>query len=170
MATATRTAAVATRARGGAATRPSTRPAPRPVETKRPDLQLVAQSRRERRRLIGFIVAAGILVALFLIVCAQTLIISQQGHIDSVNRSIASAQSHAEQLRLELAQLQSPQRITSEATSRLGMIPAPTPMYLQPRSTDEQRAAEIPPAPVPTTAAKAKVVTSTPAAPSGTTR
>lgn len=149
MATATRAAAVATQARRSATARTAPRPAPRAPERERPELRVVEQARRERRRRVGLLVSIGVAVAMFAIAGSQTLIISQQGHIDSVNRGIASAEDRAEALRLELAELKSPQHITSEATTRLGMIPAPTPVYLQPRPTDDQRAGEIPPTPAP---------------------
>lgn len=159
MATATRTAAVATQARRSATARTAPRPAPRAPERARPELRVVEQARRERRRRVGLLVSIGVALAMFAIAGSQTLIISQQGHIDSVNRGIANAEDRAQALRLELAELKSPQHITSEATTRLGMIPAPTPVYLQPRSTDDQRAAELPPAPAPAptwTAAKTR--------------
>lgn len=116
----------------------------------RPGLRVVTEARRERRRRIGVLALIGLAIAMFAVVGSQTLIVSQQAHIDRVNNQIADAETRARELHRELAQLQSPQHITSEATSRLGMIPAPTPVYLQPRDTDDARAAEMP-APTPTT-------------------
>jgi hypothetical protein len=97
----------------------------------------------------------GVVVVLFAIAAAQTLIISEQAHIDRVNNRIAEAETRAELLRVELAQLQSPQNITTAATTRLGMIPSPTPVYLQPKTTDDARAGETPPAPTPKAVPKA---------------
>jgi hypothetical protein len=142
---ATRTAAVAATARRAGAFR-----GPDRVTEDRPGLRVV-EARRERRRRIGVIALIGLAVAMFAVVGSQTLIVSQQAHIDHVNTAIADAESRARELHLELAQLQSPQHITSEAATRLGMIPAPTPVYLQPRLTDDARAGEMPPAPTPTT-------------------
>lgn len=120
-------------------------------ETLRSRLSIVDRTAPERRR-IGFIsLVLGVVAVLFGIAGAQTLIISEQAHIDRVNGRIVAAEARAEQLRVELAQLQSPQNVTSVATTRLGMIPAPTPVYLQPRPTDDARAGEMPPAPTPTT-------------------
>lgn len=125
-------------------------------------LRLVDRTAPERRR-IGLIAGVvGVVVVLFAIAAAQTLIISEQAHIDRVNNRIAEAETRAEQLRVELAQLQSPQNITTVATTKLGMIPAPTPVYLQPKSTDDARAGEAPPAPTPTTIARATATTAAP--------
>jgi hypothetical protein len=99
---------------------------------------------------------------LFAIAAAQTLIISEQAHIDRVNNRIAEAETRAELLRVELAQLQSPQNITAAATTKLGMIPSPTPVYLQPKMTDDARAAEMPPAPTPKAVPKATATTVAP--------
>ena len=98
-----------------------------------------------RRRGIGVIIGVALALVLFAIVAAWTLVYSGQAHIDRVNAKIAAAESRAEELRVQLAALQSPQYVTSRATSVLGMIPAPTPVYLQQRSTDDARAAELPP-------------------------
>lgn len=144
--------------------------APRGTPSSRPELRVVDAAVRQRRRRIGYGVAAGLAVALFAIVGSQTLIVAQQGHIDSVNRQIADAQARAVELRVKLAELQSPQYITTAASTRLGMIPAPTPVYLQPRATDDQRAAELPATTPPTTAWKAKSTTPTTAAPKATIR
>jgi len=125
-------------------------------------LRLVDRTAPERRR-IGLIAGVAVVVVfLFAIAAAQTLIISEQAHIDRVNNRIAEAETLAEQLRVELAQLQSPQNITTAATTKLGMIPSPTPVYLQPKLTDDARAGEMPPAPTPTTVPKATATTVAP--------
>ncbi len=113
---------------------------------------------RNRLRILVAVIAIG---AMFLIVAAQTFVVAQQRHIDQVNRAIAAETTRAEQLRLELAERQSPQRITAEASLRLGMIPAPTPIYLQPRADDDARAAELPPT-TPITAAPRAATPTTP--------
>jgi len=149
MATATRPAVGAR----SAAPRTGTRQRPAP---KRAPLRVVEQ--RQRRIRVG-IFAIGIVTAImFAIVVAQTMVISQQGHIDSLNRRIAQAEGRAEDLRVELAALQSPQHVTTEAANRLGMIAAPTPLYLLPKANDDERAAEVPPI------SKPKVTTPAPSA------
>lgn len=123
--------------------RRSAQPAPHREDRRRPDLRIAVLP--EHRKRIGYGVASFIAVALFAIVGFQTILNSGQANIDSLNRSIAAEQERALELRLEIAELQSPQYITTAASTRLGMIPAPTPVYLQPRATDDDRAAELPP-------------------------
>lgn len=88
---------------------------------------------------------AALMAVLFVVAVAGTLVIGEQAHIDRTNARIAEAEARAEVLRVELAQLKSPQYVTSRAATVLGMIPAPTPVYLQPRAVDDDRAAELPP-------------------------
>ena len=118
-------------------------------------LRLVDRTAPERRRIGLMAGIIGVVVVLFAIAAAQTLIISEQAHIDRVNNRIAEAETRAELLRVELAKLQSPQNITTAATTRLGMIPSPTPVYLQPKTTDDARAGETPPSPTPKAVPKA---------------
>ena len=154
-------ARVATEARRSAALRA-------PQETLREGirsrLRLVDRTAPERRRIGVIVGVACIVFFLFAIAAAHTLIISEQAHLDRVNNRISEAETVAEQLRVELAQLQSPQNITAAATTRLGMIPAPTPVYLQPKATDDARAGEMPPPPTPTTVPKATATTAAPKA------
>lgn len=127
-------------------------------ESFRSRLRIVDRAAPERRH-IGWFAGIAVVVMLFVIAGAHTLIISEQAHIDRVNNRIAEAETRAELLRVELAKLQSPQNVTSAATTRLGMIPAPTPVYLQPKATDDARAAEMPPPPTPTTIARSSATT-----------
>jgi hypothetical protein len=85
------------------------------------------------------------MAVLFGVAVAGTLVIGEQAHIDRTNARIAAAEERAEELRVQLAELKSPQYVTTRAATVLGMIPAPTPVYLQPRPTDDERAAEQPP-------------------------
>lgn len=136
----------------------------------RPELRVVAPATRRRRTWQVGTLAGGLLfLAMFIIVGAQTLIVQQQRHIDDVNTRIASAEQEAESLKIDLAELQSPERIVSEAKDRLGMVQAPSPVYLQPRAEDDTRAAEVPPLAPPTTAAKATKATTPTSTPKSTT-
>jgi hypothetical protein len=149
----------------------------------RPELKVVAPAARRRRSWQVGTVAGGLLfVAMFVIVGAQTLIVQQQRHIDQVNGRITAAEDQAEQLKMDLAELQSPERIVNEAKGRLGMVQAPSPVYLLPGADDDTRAAEVPAATPSTTVPKAttpttaksgstsKTTTPTTTAKSGTTQ
>lgn len=117
-----------------------------------------------RRGLLKFrgagvvILLVALIVSMFAVAGAHTLLIGQQAHIDATNSRIAKAEARAEELRVELAELQSPQYVTMRASTALGMIPAPTPVYLQPKLNDDERAAEIPPI-TPTTVARTTATT-----------
>lgn len=118
-----------------------------------------------RRRGAGVVFGLGaVVISMFAVAGAHTLLISQQAHIDRTNIRIASAEARAEELRVQLAELQSPQYVTTRAATALGMIPAPTPVYLQSRADDDARAGEMP-ATTPTTAARPAATTATTAAP-----
>lgn len=138
-----------------------------------PELQVVAPAVRRRRGWQVGTVAGGLLfVALFAIAGAHSLIVQQQRHIDDVNGRITVAEDRAEALKVELAELQSPERIVQEARDRLGMVQAPTPVYLQPKADDDAKAAEVPATTPPTTVAKAttsgaKTTSSTPKSTTG---
>lgn len=113
-----------------------------------------------RRRGAGVVLGlTALVVAMFAVAGANTLLISQQAHIDRTNARIAGAEARAEELRVELAELRSPQYVTTRAATTLGMIPAPTPVYIQQRATDDARAAEVPTTTPPTTARAATTTT-----------
>jgi len=137
----------------------------------RPELRVVEPaSRRRRGWQVGTIAGLLLFLALFAVAGAHTLIVQQQRHIDDVNARIASAEEEAEALEVALAELQSPERIVREARERLGMVPAPSPVYLRPAETDDARAAEVPP-PTPTTVATTpSTARSTTAASASTTK
>lgn len=115
-----------------------------------------------RFRGMGVVVLLVALIAtMFAVAGAHTVLIAQQARIDRTNARISAAEVRAEELRVQLAELQSPQYVTMRASTALGMIPAPTPVYLQPRLNDDERAAEVP-ATTPTTAARAATPATTP--------
>lgn len=139
-----------------------------------PGLKVVEPTRRRRRNWqVGTVAGLVLFVALFLIAGAQTLIVQQQGHLDGLNDKIDTAEQESERLRVEVAELQSPERIESEAETRLGMVRASTPVYLLPRIDDDARAADVPPTtvarPTPTTTVPTKASKDSKAAAKSTT-
>lgn len=140
--------ASARRASSAARSRREVTPTRRRDVTEQPTGLRVAAGRVRRLRpgWLGVVLGGAALMAvLFAVAVAGTLVIGEQAHIDRTNARIAQAEARAEELRVELAQLKSPQYVTTRAATVLGMIPAPTPVYLQPRPTDDDRAAERPP-------------------------
>lgn len=140
-------------------------PAPLPEGEDRPDLRVVGRVRR-RRWQVGTVAGIILFAALFAVAGFQTLIVSQQKRLDDLDARIATQTDSGQRLDDQLAELQSPQRITSEATQRLKMVAPPGVAYLQPRPDDDARAGEVPAATPPTTALPA----TTPKAPSTTVK
>jgi len=114
------------------------------------DLTVVAEQRRQANIRSGVVVGLGIFLVMFVMLASHTLVIGQQKTLDSLNRQIQTEQHNAQDLNAQIAELQSPVRVTRDAAALLGMVPAPTPVYLEPRPDDDARAAEAPPAPAAT--------------------
>ena len=60
----------------------------------------------------------------------QNLLISEQYGIDKLDERLQYATEREQVLRSEVARLESPDRILSEAQGRLGMVPPPARIYL----------------------------------------
>ncbi len=79
-----------------------------------------------------------LLVGLFVIGALQAVVTQSQGRIDQLNIQIDEALRIDRELRLQRAELLSPERLALLAQDRLGMVPPATVKYLDP---------VIPPAP-----------------------
>ena len=62
----------------------------------------------------------------------HALLIQNQAAVDELDRRVAAEQARYEELRLEVAELSSPQRIMTEAQNDLGMVPAGETVWLTP--------------------------------------
>jgi cell division protein FtsL len=104
----------------------------------RPPLRVVPpkqgglRARRLRARLL--VVTIGLLIAtgMFANVGAQVVLTQRQLRLDQLNQTVAQVQTTNRQLALEVATLESPSRIVSEAESRLEMVIPPQVVYLTP--------------------------------------
>ena len=98
-------------------------PAPERRPSARPDLQLV--SHRPRRRLVGVVVtlaSMALFASLFGLAVFHTMLVGSQSTIDEIESEIVAARSETEQLRLQVAELEAPERILSVASDDLGMV------------------------------------------------
>ncbi len=123
------------RAQPGPAFAPTPAPAPRPVG--RPPLRVVGEpDPGARARRVGNVVVAmlGVLAfaGLFCIVGLRVLLAQGQAPVAELEVKMATEQAEFQRLRLELANLEAPQRIVGEAQRRLGMVPPPVVVYLTP--------------------------------------
>jgi cell division protein FtsL len=112
---------------------PAPRPA-QPVERTRPDLRVVDDP-ITRRFSITVITAFGVgamFVVLFGVVVFHTMLLQNQSRLDHLQADVRTEQARYQTLRLQTAELQSPQRIVDVATHQLGMVPPAGTTYLTP--------------------------------------
>jgi len=95
-------------------------------------LEEVAPRTGRGLRTLGTISLVSVVAALFGLAAINALIVEQQTMVDSLSSDVAAAQVSNERLRLELAELEAPQRIVAEATDRLGMVVPEDIVYLTP--------------------------------------
>jgi cell division protein FtsB len=147
------------------------------AEPKRPELRVV-DSRRDRIRpaRVGTIAGVLLFLALFALAAFQTVLIRAQDRLDNLNSAVVQQTELDQQLKLQLADLQSPEHIAQVARDRLGMIAPKTVTFLEPTPQDDANAQYVAPPPTATptttpgpakTAAPKPSTTSTPKA--GTT-
>ena len=79
------------------------------------------------------IVCAALTIALAFGVAVSHVIVAQnQDRLDTLNRRLDLAQARYEELRYQVAELESPERIVAAAQDRLGMIEPPKVNYVAP--------------------------------------
>ncbi len=79
-------------------------------------------------------------VILFALAAFHTVLVSSQERLDALERQVSVQQHRYQDLRLEVARLESPERIRNAALYQLGMVPAGTPTYVTPSG---EMAAEV---------------------------
>jgi cell division protein FtsL len=80
----------------------------------------------------GVALTVAAFAALFGVAVSHALLIESQSSVDELNQTVAAEQARYEKLRLAVAELESPQRIMTEAQDRLGMVPAGEVVWLTP--------------------------------------
>jgi cell division protein FtsL len=118
---------------------PSTAPAERRLRVVS-DQRVIAAKRRRALRALVLGVGAVMMGALFALAAFHAMLASGQAELDKIEDRVSDAQARYEQLRLDVAELESPSRIVREAQERLGMVPPPDVTYLTP---SEAVAAEV---------------------------
>lgn len=132
-----------------AAPRGNARPAPRhaPEPARRPDLRVVREptSRQRRAKAIGLVATGLVFVGLFALAIVHTVLVQHQLQLDALQRKVDDARQDYQKLRLQVADLESPQRIVDTAQSRLGMVPSGGVVYLAPSQPQSTPKADAPP-------------------------
>jgi cell division protein FtsL len=85
---------------------------------------------------VTVLVVGGIFVMLFGLVVFHTMLLQNQQRLDKLDGEVSDAQARYQSLRLQVAQLESPQRIMDVATQKLGMVPPDGTTYLTPAADD----------------------------------
>jgi cell division protein FtsL len=98
-------------------------------------------------------------LGLFAVVVVHVVLAQQQFQLAALSSRITSARAVNDQLRLQVAQLQAPERVVSDAQKQLGMVSPPSITYLVPGHHGALVRAQ--PAGSPTTVPAANPTTST---------
>jgi cell division protein FtsL len=118
---------------------PQAVPAPRPRPAERPDhLRVVAPSERVRRRLtpgVAVLLTAGLFATLLAVAVSHTLLVEGQVRLDALDSQLGQEQAKYQELRTQVAQLESPERIV-QAANEMGMVTPDDLRYLQPTTPD----------------------------------
>ncbi|MFL6204500.1 MAG: hypothetical protein ACJ739_04045 [Acidimicrobiales bacterium] len=118
---------------------PSTRPAPRPRPAERPDhLRVVAPSERARRHLtpgMAVVLTAAMFATLLALAVAHTVLVEGQVRLDHLDSQLVEEQARYQEMRTDVAELESPARIV-QAAHDMGMVSPADLKYLQPPAPD----------------------------------
>ena len=85
-------------------------------------------------RLAGAAAIAAILTVVFGLVAVHVLLAQNQFELDRLNARSSAEEAQYDRLRLEVAQLESPERVVATAEGRLGMVQPPKITYLTPKA------------------------------------
>lgn len=112
--------------------------APERLDPRRPPrhLRIVRPDERVRRRALtpraGVLATAGLFAALLALAVTQTLLVQGQLRLDDLHQQLAVEQAEYQRLRLQVADLESPERIVTTAKEQLGMVSPDDLVYLSP--------------------------------------
>lgn len=128
-----------TRGAAAVAVAPQPAPGPRPAPTPRPDhLRVVAPADRVRRTLtpgLAVLLTAGLFAMLLAVAVAQTVLVQGQVRLDDLDAQLAEEQARYQELRKEIAEMESPERVVAEAQAQ-GMVTPDDLVYLLPPALD----------------------------------
>jgi cell division protein FtsL len=104
----------------------------------RPPLRVVGPKERtpaaraRRMRALAVLMVGVVIAGLFGLVGMHVILAQEQFRLDRLETKATDEQATYDQLRLEVAQLESPERIVADAQQRLGMVQPPAVSYLAP--------------------------------------
>jgi cell division protein FtsL len=86
---------------------------------------------------VTVLAVGAIFVVLFGLVVFHTMLLQNQQRLDRLDAQVTDAQARYQSLRLQVAQLEAPQRIIDAATHKLGMVPPDSTTYLTPAASKD---------------------------------
>ena len=114
-------------------------PAPGLIESdgraERPPLRVVPAAGRRRWGIMATAACAAVFAIMLGLTTFQARIAADQLQLDQLDHEVGAAQSRYEQLRLDVARLESPTRVVA-AARQLGMVQPGEPVYLSPDAAD----------------------------------
>jgi cell division protein FtsL len=122
----------------GVAAHPSRRRELPEAAPRQPDLRIVppakpdAAGRRRRLRLAVGVAGTFIAAVVFGLVGIHVMLAQNQFRLDRLNTRAADQEAQYQRLRLQVDQLEAPQRIVATAEGKLGMVPPAGVTYLTP--------------------------------------
>lgn len=126
-------AAAAPSRRPERAPRPAAAPERRaPLKVVRPEDRKAARNASRRARVLAAVTVLIVAAGLFGVVALHVILTQNQFRLDHLRQQATAEQSKYERLRLNVAELESPQRIVDTAQQRLGMVTPPEVRYLTP--------------------------------------
>lgn len=130
------------------APRPGSPPRPRaPLRVLRPQETRTEADQRRFVRQIAVVVTIVAALCVFGVVVFHVVLTQNQFRLESLRDQAADREAEYDRLRLQVAELESPERIVAEAQQRLGMITPPEVVYLTPSVDQPSVTAEAAPAP-----------------------
>jgi len=105
------------------------------VPDDRPELRVVPETRRRKGvGVVVFLAGVALFGSLFGLAVFHTMLVQSQSTLDDLDARITEARAHREELRLDIADLEAPDRILDEAREQ-GMVPADDVVVLEAGST-----------------------------------
>jgi cell division protein FtsL len=112
-------------------------------ETPRPALRVVPRPRGRGVGVVVFLATTALFASLFGLAVFHTMLVQSQSDLDELDAEITEAEATTEQLRLRIAQNESPERILDRAED-IGMTPAEDTVVLDATAGEGDAGGEAP--------------------------
>ena len=100
-------------------------------DSARPSRRLPISVYRALMRTVATVAVIGGFLALLFVTGFQSVLVSGQHDVDALQARLTAGREQGQTLRMEVARLESPDRILRVAKGRLGIVPPPTRLYFE---------------------------------------